>query len=102
MFSEKNFPLIYQWNDRRTGTPYLSGKPPSWYESKFSYENPPCTQVIQRGWLIDDTCESNPMLAEKFRKNAKEYADKKDQELQHAKLIVQLKEEGKIEFGLTK
>jgi len=37
---EERYPRTYQWNDTDTGTPYLSGRMPYWYEGKIQHPNP--------------------------------------------------------------
>ena len=98
---ESRYPRIYQWNDNRTGTPYLSGRMPYWYEGKIQHPNPPCTIVWQRGTIIDDTCEKNPQKAEQYRKNAQNYLIERDEKLKRIKHLNELKEKQLPEKGLT-
>ena len=98
---EARYPRTYQWNDNRTGTPHLSGRMPYWYEGKFQHPNPPCTVVWQRGTIIDDTCEKDPQKAEQYRQHAKDHLEQRDERIARLKYLNKLRDEGKIEIGLT-
>lgn len=47
---------LYQWNDPRTGTTQLSGRPPAWYrKADVDPIRLPRVLVFDNGLLIDDT-----------------------------------------------
>lgn len=48
---------LYQWVSPETGTPQLSGEPPSWYRSA---DGGPRVRVYERGVLVDDTAMNLP------------------------------------------
>jgi hypothetical protein len=101
LLPESDFPRTYQWEDNRTKTPYLSGRMPYWYEGKIQHPNPPCTIVWQRGTIVDNTCEKDEELAKQYAQSRKDFIIERDEQLRRNKRIEKLKEEGRVEIGLT-